>query len=363
MEMEQLGFEEDVGGLKRERTVRVARRVYVGNLSWGTSWQTLKDRFSEVGNVRYADVLREAGPGSRSKGCGIVEFETPEEALAAIQQLNHTDLDGRQIFDREDYELRQAEGALSGSEASYRQGPPKRVNRSGGGGGGGSVTIGRRVYVGNLPFELTWQDLKDHFRSAGNLRVTHADILTDPSGQSKGCGIVEFESPSDALKSISLLSNSLLGGRQISVREDREDPALAGGGRSGRSSAGGSAPPMGSAVPGTQVVVLGLPYRTQWQGERPGAESGAADGLGALLRNGDRDQEGAGACADLKDLFRQAGNVLRTDVMTNPDGSSKGWGLVQFSSPVDAQTAINMFNGSEYEGRVLTVKLDKFSQG
>lgn len=332
--MEQLGFEEDVGGLKRERTVRVARRVYVGNLSWGTSWQTLKDRFSEVGNVRYADVLREAGPGSRSKGCGIVEFETPEEALAAIQQLNHTDLDGRQIFvreDREDYELRQAEGALSGSEASYRQGPPKRVNRSGGGGGGGSVTIGRRVYVGNLPFELTWQDLKDHFRSAGNLRVTHADILTDPSGQSKGCGIVEFESPSDALKSISLLSNSLLGGRQISVREDREDPALAGGGRSGRSSAGGSAPPMGSAVPGTQVVVLGLPYRTQWQ--------------------------------DLKDLFRQAGNVLRTDVMTNPDGSSKGWGLVQFSSPVDAQTAINMFNGSEYEGRVLTVKLDKFSQG
>jgi arginine/serine-rich splicing factor 4/5/6 len=62
-----------------------------------------------VGTVKYADVLREGGPGSRSKGCGIVEFETPEQAAAAIQHLNHADLDGRQIFvreDREDFELR-----------------------------------------------------------------------------------------------------------------------------------------------------------------------------------------------------------------------------------------------------------------
>lgn len=89
--------------------VRVARRVYVGNLAWRTSWQDLKDFFGRVGTVRYADVMREAGPGSRSKGCGIVEFETPEEAAAAIADLNNTDLDGRLIFvreDREDYELR-----------------------------------------------------------------------------------------------------------------------------------------------------------------------------------------------------------------------------------------------------------------
>jgi hypothetical protein len=35
--------------------------------------QDLKDHFGQVGSVRHADVLREAGPGSRSKGCGIVE--------------------------------------------------------------------------------------------------------------------------------------------------------------------------------------------------------------------------------------------------------------------------------------------------
>lgn len=50
--------------------------------------------------MRYADVLREAGPGSRSKGCGIVEFEAPEEAAAAITDLHDTVLGGRQIFVR-----------------------------------------------------------------------------------------------------------------------------------------------------------------------------------------------------------------------------------------------------------------------
>jgi hypothetical protein len=35
--------------------------------------QDLKDHFGQVGSVRHADVLQEGGPGSRSKGCGIVE--------------------------------------------------------------------------------------------------------------------------------------------------------------------------------------------------------------------------------------------------------------------------------------------------
>lgn len=62
--------------------------------------QDLKDHFSGVGRVRFADVLREAGPGSRSKGCGIVEFESAEEAAEAIQQLNDSELGGRKIWIR-----------------------------------------------------------------------------------------------------------------------------------------------------------------------------------------------------------------------------------------------------------------------
>jgi RNA recognition motif-containing protein len=52
--------------------------------------------------------------------------------------------------------------------------------------------------------------------------------------------------------------------------------------------------------------------------------------------------------------------VLRADIVTNPDGSSKGWGMVAMASPEDAQAAIQLLDGSELEGRTITAKLDKF---
>ena len=52
----------------------------------------------------------------------------------------------------------------------------KGRGRGGGGGGGGGATAAA-VYVGNLSWETTWQDLKDHFRAAGD--VTHADVTRD----------------------------------------------------------------------------------------------------------------------------------------------------------------------------------------
>ena len=48
-----------------------------------------------------------------------------------------------------------------------------------------------RCYVGNLAYSVGWQDLKDHFRSAG--RVLHADVMMEEGGRSKGYGTVEFE--------------------------------------------------------------------------------------------------------------------------------------------------------------------------
>ncbi|EOD33464.1 RNA binding protein-like protein, partial [Emiliania huxleyi CCMP1516] len=76
-------------------------RVYVGNLSWHTSWQSLKDHFRQAGEVVHADVMQHDG---RSKGCGIVAFATAQEAANAIATLGETELDGRTIFVREDRE-------------------------------------------------------------------------------------------------------------------------------------------------------------------------------------------------------------------------------------------------------------------
>ena len=78
----------------------VSRFVYVGNLSWDVMWQDLKDHMKEAGNVIRADVMM--GDDGRSKGCGIVEYATVEEANRAILQRHNSNLKGRLIFVRED---------------------------------------------------------------------------------------------------------------------------------------------------------------------------------------------------------------------------------------------------------------------
>ena len=64
---------------------------------------------------------------------------------------------------------------------------------------------------------------------------------------------------------------------------------------------------------------------------------------------------------DLKDLFRQAGTILRADVALGPDGRSRGFGTVSFATEMDAERAVSMFNGYDFNGRLLKVHYDKFS--
>lgn len=58
----------------------------------------------------------------------------------------------------------------------------------------------RSLYVGNLPYSVQWQDLKDLMRNAGN--VVRADIPADYQGRSKGYGIVVMSSVDDARKAV-----------------------------------------------------------------------------------------------------------------------------------------------------------------
>jgi RNA recognition motif-containing protein len=60
--------------------------------------------------------------------------------------------------------------------------------------------------------------------------------------------------------------------------------------------------------------------------------------------------------ADLESLFSQAGSVVSANVITDKfTGRSRGFGFVEMSSNQDAQTAIERFNGTELQGRALTV--------
>ncbi len=71
-------------------------RIYVGNLSYSTNEEGLRTKFSEFGEVEEAKVISDYDTG-RSRGFGFVTMPNDEEANAAIEALNGTELDGRTL--------------------------------------------------------------------------------------------------------------------------------------------------------------------------------------------------------------------------------------------------------------------------
>jgi|SRR5579872_7233052 len=74
----------------------MAKKLYVGNMSYGTTDASLKDTFSQVGTVASAVVIMDKMTG-RSKGFGFVEFADDAEADAAIAKFNGMEMDGRKL--------------------------------------------------------------------------------------------------------------------------------------------------------------------------------------------------------------------------------------------------------------------------
>ena len=94
-------------------------KLYVGNLPHSANKQTLQDTFSQCGTVDSVNVITDRDTG-QSKGFAFVEMSSNGEAQKAIQELNGTSLDGREIKVNE-----------------AKQKVPRDDRRGGGGPGGG----------------------------------------------------------------------------------------------------------------------------------------------------------------------------------------------------------------------------------
>lgn len=75
----------------------MAKKLYVGGLSYDTTEETLKSTFAECGAVETAVIIKDRDSG-RSKGFGFVEMSSEDEAKKAIETLNGKELDGRTII-------------------------------------------------------------------------------------------------------------------------------------------------------------------------------------------------------------------------------------------------------------------------
>eukprot|EP00927_Polykrikos_kofoidii_P071531 TRINITY_DN67793_c0_g1_i1.p1 TRINITY_DN67793_c0_g1~~TRINITY_DN67793_c0_g1_i1.p1 ORF type:complete len:221 (-),score=37.65 TRINITY_DN67793_c0_g1_i1:140-748(-) len=194
-----------------------------------------------------------------------------------------------------------------------------------------------RVYVGNIDWKVSWQGLKDHMKAAGD--VVFADIFEDGNGRSKGVAIVEYKTSEDAKAAINKLHDTMVGSRQIFVREDRESVRAKGSGKGGFKGGydydygyayGFPSMPLrvGPRDKGRLLYVGNIPFRATWQ--------------------------------ELKDLFKQEGEVIRVDIAMDAVGRSRGYANVLFEKEEDATKAIEKLNEADFQGRKMMVRLDNY---
>ncbi|XP_054270169.1 serine-arginine protein 55 isoform X2 [Macrosteles quadrilineatus] len=200
-------------------------RVFVGGLTYRVRERDLERFFRKYGRVKEV---------AMKNGFAFVEFDDHRDADDAVYELNGKELLGERVS------VEKARGTPRGSdvwrgsghgrslaplprrpsrvrdrEPDYRSndryGPPTRTEY--------------RLIVENLSSRVSWQDLKDYMRQAGE--VTYADAHKDRRNE----GVVEFATHSDMKNALDKLDDTELNGRRIRLVEDRR-----GGGRRSRSS-------------------------------------------------------------------------------------------------------------------------------
>jgi len=119
-----------------------------------------------------------------------VEMDDYRDAEDSVRKLDGYNLNGNRII------VEFSRGPKRGP-----RGPPSRSDY--------------RVSIEGLPRDMSWQDLKDHFRKAGD--VIFADVYSDRSGRHKGC--VEFRSRDDMHRAVKEFDGTEIRGNSISVKE------------------------------------------------------------------------------------------------------------------------------------------------
>jgi len=92
--------------------------------------------------------------------------------------------------------------------------------------------MGRKLYVGNLPYEIGEAELQELFARAGS--VESVRVMRDQAtGRARGFGFVEMSTDEAAQQAITALNGTQVGGRNLTVNEARPQPARSGGGFGG----------------------------------------------------------------------------------------------------------------------------------
>ena len=121
----------------------MGNKIYVGNLPFSATSDSLNEMFSKFGTVDSAKIVMDRDTG-RSKGFGFVEMSSADEAAAAIEKLNGSDMGGRSLVVNEARPMEPRTGGGGGGRGGFGGGGGRGGDRGGFGGGRGGDRGGDR---------------------------------------------------------------------------------------------------------------------------------------------------------------------------------------------------------------------------
>jgi nucleolin len=201
------------------------------------------------GKVVDVSLPRDRATG-RPRGFGFVTFATSEEAIAARDKLDGSLQAGRAISVRPFSSEPPRRGEGTGFPGPSGGGGP---SSTGGGGGGPQMTEDRTLYVGNLPYDTSQQEMTQIFTDNNVGPVARIHLPVGPDGRLRGFGFITMGTAEAANEAITALRNFDLRGRRLMVNlahprgapgapggaSDRPRPAYGGGGGGGYAGGGG----------------------------------------------------------------------------------------------------------------------------
>ena len=179
--------------------------VFVKNLNFSTTEDTLRELFSKIGRIKSASIAQKRTMKDPSKllsmGFGFVEFERQRNAQKAIKRLQNSELDGHKL----ELKLSHRESHSFGEESDGRRKTKLLEQKS------------AKILVRNIPFEASKCEVKELFQTFGELKTVRLPKkFSSSQGEHRGFGFVEFTTKDGAKRAFDSLKHSThLYGRRL----------------------------------------------------------------------------------------------------------------------------------------------------
>ena len=187
--------------------------LFVRNLSYNTTEEELAEYFQKYGDVEVSKIVSDKNTG-KSRGFGFLKFYEKKSAVAAMKDAENIVVGGRNLQIR--YSNDKGSQMKGGNGGSAKKGGP---------------TTEFGIFVGNISYKCTENDLKKFFKDCG--KVVDVRIAKKPDGKLKGFAHVDFETKEGMEKAVEKNGKELQG-RALKIDKSTKD----GNGRSGNKGQG-----------------------------------------------------------------------------------------------------------------------------